>query len=105
MSFSQPFAEVTDEPADEWKIILASTFTAMGLMTLGLYFWVARKGNLSRIVNKNNFKFDVLSNILQSFWIHSFLLLLSFALLSQVGGKYLLSMGKIGFGRRLKCSL
>lgn len=44
MSFSQPFSEIVDEPADEWKIILASTFTAMGLMTLGLYFWMARKG-------------------------------------------------------------
>ena len=44
MSFSQPLSEVIEEPTDDWKLILASTFTAMGLMTLGLYIWMARKG-------------------------------------------------------------
>lgn len=44
MSFSQPLSEVIEEPADDWKLILASTFTAMGLMTLGLYIWMARNG-------------------------------------------------------------
>lgn len=49
MSFSQPFSEIIDEPADDWKIILASTFTAMGLMTLGLYIWMAKKAQSTEL--------------------------------------------------------
>ncbi|GFY78886.1 uncharacterized protein TNIN_86721 [Trichonephila inaurata madagascariensis] len=42
MSFSQPFCDVFDEPADEWKLILAGAFTTMGLMTLGMYLWLSQ---------------------------------------------------------------
>ncbi|XP_035221385.1 uncharacterized protein LOC118194272 isoform X2 [Stegodyphus dumicola] len=42
MSFSQPLCEVIDQPDDEWKLILAGTFTAMGLMTLGMYMWLVQ---------------------------------------------------------------
>ncbi|XP_015918769.1 uncharacterized protein [Parasteatoda tepidariorum] len=41
MSFSQPLC-LAEQPSDEWKLILAGTFTAMGLMTLGLYMWLSR---------------------------------------------------------------
>ena len=49
MSFNQPFSELIDQPADEWKIILASTFTAMGLMTLGFYIWMSRKAESTEL--------------------------------------------------------
>ncbi|GBN76148.1 hypothetical protein AVEN_209721-1 [Araneus ventricosus] len=42
MSFSQPFCDLAEEPADEWKLILAGTFTAMGLMILGMYAWISQ---------------------------------------------------------------
>ncbi|GIY53520.1 uncharacterized protein CDAR_495061 [Caerostris darwini] len=41
LSFNNPLCYV-DEPADEWKLILAGTFTAMGLMTLGMYVWLSQ---------------------------------------------------------------
>ncbi|KAF8776858.1 cytochrome c oxidase subunit 4 isoform 2, mitochondrial-like isoform X2 [Argiope bruennichi] len=43
MSFNQPFCDLVDEPADEWKLILAGTFTAMGLMILGMYAWISQQ--------------------------------------------------------------
>ncbi|CAL1284464.1 unnamed protein product [Larinioides sclopetarius] len=43
MSFSQPFCDLVEEPADEWKLILAGTFTAMGLMILGMYAWISQE--------------------------------------------------------------
>ncbi|KAG8193298.1 hypothetical protein JTE90_003785 [Oedothorax gibbosus] len=41
MSFSQPF-HVLDQPANEWKLILAGTFTAMGLTALAMYMWTSQ---------------------------------------------------------------
>ncbi|GFU80986.1 uncharacterized protein TNCV_1277312 [Trichonephila clavipes] len=49
MSFSQPFCDVFDEPADEWKLILAGAFTTMGLMTLGMYLWLSQNVITTRL--------------------------------------------------------
>jgi len=59
MSFSQPFCYI-EQPADEWKLILAGTFTSMGLMILGLYMWLSKIECAESVVGplsmKNNSK-------------------------------------------------